>query len=144
MYKCISTVCYVVSMVILLLSIIIGIVLQFLYSCFVGSWCFHILHLFLGLAFPFQMKLWLDSPSRRKKIHITEVTIVALFGLLSPIIAVNITRYQDNGWFCTPQCQSVAFYGALLPDIAVFCIGLGFLFTSLWILRKVSLCVYKS
>ncbi|XP_065911487.1 uncharacterized protein [Dysidea avara] len=113
-----------------------GIVLQFLYSCFVGSWCFHILHLFLGLAFPFQMKLWLDSPSRRKKIHITEVTIVALFGLLSPIIAVNITRYQDNGWFCTPQCQSVAFYGALLPDIAVFCIGLGFLFTSLWILRK--------
>jgi len=85
------------------------------------------------------MKVWLKSSSHRKKIHITEVVIVVLYGLLSPIIAVSITKEQDNGSFCVPQSNSVAFYGGLLPNIAVFCIGLVFLFMSLRILRKVSL-----
>ncbi|XP_065910822.1 uncharacterized protein [Dysidea avara] len=69
-----------------------GFMLQLLYSCFVGFWCFHLLHLFLGLAFPFTIKVWMDSSSRRKKIHITEVVIVVLYGLLSPIIAVSVTK----------------------------------------------------
>ena len=113
--------------------------LQLLYSCFVGFWCFHLLHLFLGLAFPFTIKLWMDSSSRRKKIHITEVVIVVLYGLLSPIIAVSVTKQQDSGSICLPQSNSVAFYGGLLPNIALFCIGLVFIFSSLWILQKVSI-----
>jgi len=110
-----------------------------LYSWFTGFWFFHLLHLFLGLAFPFTMQVWMKSLSYRKKIHITEVVIVVLYGILSPIIAVSTTKEQDNGSFCVPQSNSVAFYGALLPNIALFCIGLVVLFMSLRILRKVSL-----
>ena len=117
----------------------IGFILQMLYSCFMGFWCFHLLHLFLGLAFPFTMKVWLKSSSHRKKIHITEVVIVVLYGLSSPVIAVSVTKQQENGSICVPESNSVAFYGGLLPNIAAFCIGLLVLFMSLRILRKVSL-----
>ncbi|XP_065911528.1 uncharacterized protein [Dysidea avara] len=113
-----------------------GFMLQFLYSCFVGFWCFHLLHLFLGLTFPFTIKVWMDSSSCRKKIHITEVVIVILYGLLSPIIAVSVTKQTPSGIMCLPQSNSVEFYGYLLPNIALFCIGLVFIFTSWWILLK--------
>ena len=113
--------------------------IQLLYSCFVGFWCFHLLHLFLGLTFPFKMKLLMDSSSHRRKFHITEVVIVLLVALLPPIICVNVTTHHDNGAICVPQSNSVAFYGRLLPNLAVFCIGLTFIFTSFWILRKVRL-----
>jgi len=92
----------------------------------------------------------MDSSSHRKKCHITEVVIVVLVALLPPIISVCVTKHHDNGSTCVPQSNSVAFYGGLLPDIAVFCIGLVFIFTSLWILQKVhvklkfkSICVYN-
>ena len=103
-----------------------------------GFWCFHLLHLFLGVAFPFTTKAWMDSSSCRKKIHITEVVIVVLYGLLSPIIAVSVTKQHFTGIRCLPQSNSVEFYGGLLPNIALFCIGLMFIFTSWWILLKVS------
>jgi len=117
----------------------VGFILQILYSCFMGFWCFHFIHLFLGLAFPFKMEILMKSSSKRKKVHITEVAIVVLYGLSSPIIAASVTKQQDNGSICAPQSNSVAFYGGLLPNIAVFCIGLVVLFMSLRILRKVSL-----
>ena len=62
-----------------------------------------------------------------------------LFGLSSPIIAVSVTTHQDNGSICVPKSNSVLFYGGLLPDIALFCVGLVFIFTSLWIVQKVSI-----
>jgi len=117
----------------------VGFILQMLYSCFMGFWCFHTIHLFLGLSFPFKMEILMKSSSKRKKIHITEVVIVLLYGLSSPIIAVSVTKHQNNGSICVPQSNSVTFYGEILPNIAVLCIGVVILFMSLWILRKVSL-----
>ena len=118
----------------------VGFLIQFLYSCFVGFWCFHLLHLFLSLVFPFKTKLWLDSLSYRRKIHLIEVIFVMLFGLLYPTIAISATKpqYYYNGWYCAAVSAPIVFYGGILPRLVVFCIGLIFLFTSLWILRKVS------
>ena len=118
---------------------LIGFLILFAYSCFVGFWFFHLLHLFLGLRFPFKMKTLLDSSSIRLKIHLTELVIVLLLGLLSPILTISLSFNRDSGWFCTPQSNDVVFYGIMLPQVLMFLIGLVLLFLSLWILRRVSL-----
>ena len=125
---------------ILILASFAGFIVQLLYSCFEGFWFFHLLHLFLSLVYPFKTKLWLDSPSRRHRIHLIEVIIVMLFGLLYPVITISTAKpqYYYNGWYCAAVSATVAFYGGIVPRLVVFCIGLIILFSSLWILRKVS------
>ena len=117
----------------------IGFLSLLVYSSFVGFWFFHLLHLFLGLHFPFKMKILLESSSVRKRFHIAEVLTVLVFALLPPIFTIVLSFYRDNGWFCAPQSNDVIFYGALLPQGLMFLIGLVLLFLCLWTLRKVSL-----
>ena len=89
------------------------------------------------------MKTLLDSSSIRLKIHLTELMIVLLLGLLSPILTISLSFNRDSGWFCTPQSNDVVFYGVMLPQILMFLIGLVLLFLSLWILRRVSLAIIE-
>jgi len=117
--------------------------LHFIFFCFLGFWCFHLLHLFHGLAFPYQAKLWMDSRAIRTRFHIMEVVIVFVCGMVVPIITINISNYQDNGVYCSPQSTSIKFYGEVVPYSITFTIGLSLLFCSLWILRKVSLTFCK-
>ena len=116
----------------------IGFITQFGVSCFYGFWMFHIFHLFLGLALPFQNKRLVDSKLCRRKVHFIEGTIVISGGLLSPVLTISISKYQDNGWHCFPQSTNVLFYAGIVPCALVFVIGLMLLFGSFWILQKVS------
>jgi len=117
--------------------------LFFIYFCLLGFWCFHLFHLFHGLAFPYQAKLWMDSRTIRTRFHITEVVIVFVCGIVPPIITIIVSDYQDDGLQCLPKSTSITFYGEVVPCSIAFTIGLLLLFSSLWILRKVSLTFCK-
>jgi len=104
-----------------------------------GFWCFHLFHLFHGLAFPYQAKLWMDSRTIKTRFHITEVVIVFVCGIVPPIMTIIVSDYQDSGLaHCLPKSTSIIFYGEVIPYSIAFTIGLLLLFCSLWILRKVS------
>ena len=115
--------------------------MQFSYGLFFGFWCFHLLHLYLCLAFPFKTKRLLDSSSHRRMFHIIEVTIVLLVSVIPPIITLTLSQYESNGYYCYPQSPIVLFYGEILPSMFKLCIGFVLLFLSLRVLRKVS-CIY--
>ena len=117
-----------------------GFLIQFGYGLFFGFWCFHLLHLFMSLAFPFKTKQLLDSSSHKRMIHITEMTIVLLVSVIPPIITLTVSQYESNGYYCFPQSPTVLFYGEILPSMFKLCIGLMLIFLSLIFLRKVSLC----
>ena len=112
--------------------------MQFGLFCFMGFWCFHLFHLYHGLAFPYQAKQWMDSRLTRNKIHLTEVTIVLVCGVVPPILTISLSNYQDVGLYCLPRSTHLIFYGQVLPCVFGFIIGLSLLFYTLWILRKVS------
>ena len=115
-----------------------GFLLHFGFLSFLGFWCFHLFHLFQGLAYPYQAKHWMDSRKIRTRIHITEVFIVLVLGLLPPIITISVSNYQDDGLFCSPRSVTIMFYGEMVPYVIMGTVGLSLLFCSLWILRKVS------
>ena len=77
----------------------------------------------------------------RRRIHIAEVVIVLVCGLLPPIITISVSNYQDDGLYCSPRSTNIMFYGEMIPYIIMDSIGLSLLFCSLWILRKVSCIV---
>jgi len=116
-----------------------GFVIQFSFGLFFGFWCFHLLQLYLYLAFPFKTKQLLDSSSHKRMIHITEVTIVLLVSVIPPIITLTVSQYESNGYYCFPQSPTVLFYGEILPSMFKLCVGFVLLFLSLKLLRKVSL-----
>ena len=117
----------------------LGFILHLTFTCFMGFWCFHLFHLFLGLAYPYQAKHWMDSRATRMKFHIIEVVIVLIFGIVPPILVISLSNYQDIGLVCLPRSTDLLFHGETMPCCFVFCIGLSLMFYSLWILRKVSL-----
>jgi len=121
---------------------LIGFIIHLVFSWFVGFWCFHTFHLFLSLVFPFRVKQLMKSAVFRRKVHLTEVVVVLLVGFPAPIITLAISKYQDNGWYCSPQSQEVVFYGGIAPGVLVFVIGLALLFGSFWVLRRVSRLMY--
>ena len=121
----------------------LGFILDFTLSCFMGFWCFHLFHLYLGLAYPYQAKCWMDSRATRMKFHIIEVVIVLVFGIVPPILVISLSNYQDIGLLCSARSTELLFYGETIPCCIVFCIGLSLMFCSLWILREVSL-LYKA
>ena len=120
-----------------------GFTLQFGYGLFFGFWCFHLLHLYLSVAFPFKAKQLLDSSSHRRMIHITEVTIVILVSVIPPIITLTVSQYESNGYYCYPQSPTVLFYGEILPSMLKLCVGVVLIYLSFRLLRKVSLWVLK-
>jgi len=141
MYEPLQAIIYIVHCICLqnLLLCHTGFVIQFSYGLFFGFWCFHLLHLYLCLAFPFKAKQLLDSSSHKKKAHITEVTIVLLVSIIPPIITLTVSQYESNGYYCYPQSPNVLFYGDILPSMLKLCIGFVLLFLALRCLRKVSL-----
>ena len=116
-----------------------GFMLQFGYGLFFGFWCFHLLHLYLSVSFPFKAKQLLDSSSHRRMIHITEVTIIILVSVIPPIITLTVSQYESNGYYCYPQSPTVLFYGEILPSMLKLCVGVVLIYLSFRLLRKVSL-----
>jgi len=116
----------------------IGFILQFGMRCFMGFWFFHLFHLFYGLAYPHQAKLWLDSKTIRTRIHISEVLVVVAFAIVVPVLTISTSTYQDTGLFCGSQETALIIYGEIIPYAIITITGLSLLFCCLWILHKVS------
>jgi len=119
----------------------IGFILQFGISCSMGFWFFHLFHLFYGLAYPHQAKLWLDSKTIRTRFHITEVLIVVVFAILLPVLNISTSTYRDVGLYCGSQATDLTIYLQIIPLAIISITGLSLLFSCLWILRKVSVTV---
>jgi len=109
--------------------------------CFVGFWFFHLFHLFYGLAYPNQAKLWMDSKTIRTRIHITEVLIVVVFAIVLPILTISTSTYRDVGLYCGSQATDLTIYLQIIPFAIITITGLSLLFCCLWILHKVSVTV---
>ena len=86
------------------------------------------------------LKSWIiNRPEHTTKVHITEVTLVILIGLIVPIITITTTDGYSIGVFPPSQCFSdpeVFFHGIMLPTIVMCIVGISLvLFTFLHIHR---------
>ena len=81
--------------------------------------------------------------------HILEVITVLTLGSLAGAVIVGTSEYQINRFppdLCVPTNPSVFFHSFALPIAIGASIGLCMLFTTFWILRRVSNCfmIYKT
>ena len=114
---------------------------------FILFWVFHVAHVFGSLAFPFKFKHWMESKRFRRLVYIGEMTLILICGFMPPTIVIVFDNYQFTGFpLCVPSSGSLMFYTYLLPITLVSTIGLFLLFSSFWILHKVSkycsMCTY--
>ena len=90
--------------------------------------------------------------------HVIEMIIILVLGVLPSVITVNISGYRFSeflpyAYVCTSNDRDVFFYTFVLPIIICATICLPMLYTTFWILRRVSMyytlahvcaCVYKT
>ena len=84
-------------------------------------------------------KLFMTDYSRR--VHAIEMIIIMILGLLPGTIIVSTSGYQIDGFLpdlCSPKDRDALFYSLVLPIEISATIGLSLLFTTFWILRRVS------
>ena len=118
----------------------LGLVVQTGALIFFGFWLFHLSHLLHGLMFPFKAQNLMKSTHLKRNIHITEIVITLVCGLLPSIIIIGTSGYQYIGFppVCTNEIPEVMFYTFVFPISIGATIGLSMLLLSIVILRKVS------
>ena len=105
----------------------------------------HLAHLFFAIAFPFKTRRFMADHA--KTTHVIEMIIILVLGSLPSIITINISGYQFSEFLpymyvCTSRDRDVFFYTFLLPIVIGATIGLPMLFTTFWLLRRVSIKFY--
>ena len=106
---------------------------------FILFWVFHVAHVFGSLAFPFKFKHWMESKRFRRLVYIGEMTLILICGFIPPTIVIVFDNYQFASFpLCIPSTGPLFFYTYLLPITLLSTIGLFLLFSSFWILHKVS------
>ena len=75
--------------------------------------------------------------------HVVEMIIILVLGVLPSVITVSISGYRfieflPYAYVCTSNDRDVFFYTFMLPIIICATIGLPMLYTTFWILRRVS------
>lgn len=119
--------------------IYVGLVVQSGALIFFGFWVFHLFHLLHSLIYPLKAQNLLKSKRFRRYVHLIEVLVILVCGLLPSIITVSTSGYQYSGFppVCTNEIPEVFFYTLIFPICIEATIGLCMLLISLWILRKV-------
>ena len=117
----------------------IGVVVQSGTLIFFGFWIFHLFHLLYSLISPLKAQNLLKSRQFRRSVHLIEVLVVLVYGLLPSIVIVSTSGYQYSGFppVCTNATPEVFFYTLIFPISIEATIGLCMLLISLWLLRKV-------
>ena len=106
---------------------------------FSGFWLLFVAHLFLKLVFPLQFRKF-DSSKYRTKVHILEIVIVLLLGILIPAIVVGTVEYNIVN-FPPTQCSAnveVTFYTLILPTIFIQGTGMMLILFSFVSIHRVS------
>ena len=89
--------------------------------------------------FPFQFRKF-DSSRHRTKVHILEIVIVLLIGILIPAIVVGTVEYNIVN-FPPTECAAnveVTFYTLILPTILIQGTGIMFILFSFVSIHRVS------
>lgn len=128
------------------LYIYVGLVIQSGALIIFGFWLFHLFHLFHSLAYPFKSENFMKSTHTKRNVHIIEVFITLICGLLPSFVIVGTSGYQYSGYppYCTFKTPKVFFYTFIFPISIAATIGLCMLLFSLWILRKVNTYMLSS
>ena len=106
---------------------------------FSGFWLLFIAHLFLKLVFPLQFRKF-ETSKYRTKVHILEIVIVVLVGILIPAIVVGTVEYNVVN-FPPTQCAAnveVTFYTLILPTILIQGTGIMLILFSFVSIHRVS------
>ena len=93
--------------------------------------------------YPFKAQTLMKSTSLRRNLHIAEVAITLLCGLLPSIIIIGTSGYQNFAFppVCTNEIPEVLFYTFIFPMSIGATIGLSMLLLSIVILRKVHMYI---
>ena len=130
----------------ILFFIYVGAIVQSGALIFFGFWVFHLFHLLHTLVSPLKAQNLLKSQRFRRSVHLIEVLVVLVCGLLPSVIIVSSSGYQYSGFppICTHATPEVLFYTLIFPISIEATIGLCMLLISLWLLRKVTACTVLS
>ena len=130
----------------ILFLIYVGAIVQSGALIFFGFWVFHLFHLLHTLVSPLKAQNLLKSQRFRRSVHLIEVLVVLVCGLLPSVIIVSTSGYQYSGFppICTHATPEVLFYTLIFPISIEATIGLCMLLISLWLLRKVTACTVLS
>ena len=124
----------------------LGLVVQTGAMIFFGFWLFHLFYLLFSLMYPFKAQNLMDSTHLRRNVHIIEVVITLVCGLLPSVIIIGTSGYQHYAFppVCIHETPELLFYTFIFPISIGATIGLSMLLISLVILRKVSIHTYVS
>ena len=91
--------------------------------------------------FPLRSQHLIKSKQLRRSVHLIEVLVVLVCGLLPSVIIISTSGYQYIGFppVCTNEIPEVLFYTLIFPISIEAIFGLCMLLISLWILRKVAI-----
>ena len=106
---------------------------------FSGFWLLFITHLFLKLVFPIHFRRF-ESSKYRTKVHILEIVIVLLVGILIPAIVVGTVEYNIVN-FPPTECAAnveVTFYTLILPTVIIQGTGMFLILFSFISIHRVS------
>ena len=118
----------------------VGVIVQSGALIFFGFWVFHLFHLLHTLISPLKAQNLLKSQWFRRGVHLIEVMVILVCGLLPSIVIVSTSGYQYSGFppVCTNAIPEVFFYTLIFPISIEATVGLCMLLISLWLLRKVT------
>ena len=117
----------------------LGFVIQSGALVFFGFWILHLFHLLYSLVFPLKSQHLMRSKQLKRSVHLIEVLIVLICGLLPSAIIIGTSGYHYIGFppICTNEIPEVLFYTLIFPVSIEATVGLCMLLILLWIIRKV-------
>ena len=123
-----------------------GLVIQSGAMIFFGFWLFHILHLLYSLISPFRAQKLKKSPQLRRTVHIIEVIITLVCGLIPSVVIIGTSGYQHFAFppVCTNEVPEMLFYTFVFPISIGATVSLYMLLICFIIIRKVTMyvCMY--
>lgn len=130
--------CYCIF--ILIFQYVLGFAFVSTLPTFFLFWMFHILHVFSSVAFPFKFQRWVKSHSFKRQTYVVEIILILICGILPGVVVIFTDGYVTTGFppLCVVTSIDFMFYVILLPLTLGSALGLILLFTTFWILRRVS------
>ena len=104
----------------------------------VVTWLLHLLHLFLGITFPFWSR-FLNEKKWKIRLHVVEVLGSVVLCSLAPTIFVSVSEYVPGRFpplFAVPS-REVIFYTIVLPLAIILAGGINLTFYTLLSIHKV-------
>ena len=116
-----------------------GFVIQFSFLFMAITWNFYVIHLFLGLKFPFWSVQFFKDKTHTLKICLLEIFGAITFSILLPTIVLSVSKFKLARFppvFVYPT-KDLALYTFLLPIAILLIVGVNLTFICFWVIHKV-------